>query len=313
MAEIWTMGELLVEIMRPEADIPFDRTDRFLGPFPSGAPAIFIDTAAKLGMKAGMIGGVGADGFGLNVTRRLKEDGVDCRYIQTLEGTTGVAFITYSSDGSREYIFHLAKTPAVGVKMPENLEVGDSGFFHLMGCSLFMDSDFTKEILATMKAFVAKGYRVSFDPNIRTELLKGNAIEKVVAPVLENCSVLLPGKGELLALSGKETVEAAAEYLFNEHENLSIIAVKLGKEGCQVITREHSESFMAVKIEEIDPTGAGDCFDAGFLSVLLDGGTLEEAALTGSAAGALNVHAFGPMEGDINRQNIACVIASIYE
>ncbi len=52
MAEIWTMGELLCEVMRPEADLPLDRPGTFLGPFPSGAPAIFIDTAARLGHPA---------------------------------------------------------------------------------------------------------------------------------------------------------------------------------------------------------------------------------------------------------------------
>jgi len=59
MAEVWTMGELLCEVMRPEADMPLDETGIFHGPFPSGAPAIFIDTVARLEHSAGIIGGVG--------------------------------------------------------------------------------------------------------------------------------------------------------------------------------------------------------------------------------------------------------------
>ena len=46
MAEITIMGELLVEIMRPHEDIPLYESDYFRGPFPSGAPGIFISTAA---------------------------------------------------------------------------------------------------------------------------------------------------------------------------------------------------------------------------------------------------------------------------
>ena len=49
MAGIWTMGELLVEIMRPKAGMELYEPGEFLGPFPSGAPAIFIDTVARLG------------------------------------------------------------------------------------------------------------------------------------------------------------------------------------------------------------------------------------------------------------------------
>ncbi len=48
MAEIITMGELLVEIMRDQENAELYETGTFKGPFPSGAPAIFIDTAARL-------------------------------------------------------------------------------------------------------------------------------------------------------------------------------------------------------------------------------------------------------------------------
>ena len=72
MAAIWTMGELLVEIMRPRADMSMFEAGEFLGPYPSGAPAIFIDTAARLGHQAGIIGGVGSDDFGKCLLDRLE-------------------------------------------------------------------------------------------------------------------------------------------------------------------------------------------------------------------------------------------------
>ena len=77
MAEIITMGELLVEIMRPSEDIPLYKSDYFRGPFPSGAPGIFISTAARLGHSTAIISGVGRDDFGENILQRLKLDGVD--------------------------------------------------------------------------------------------------------------------------------------------------------------------------------------------------------------------------------------------
>ena len=60
MAEIVIMGELLVEIMRAEEDVQLYETGKyFRGPFPSGAPGIFISTAARLGHSAAIISGVG--------------------------------------------------------------------------------------------------------------------------------------------------------------------------------------------------------------------------------------------------------------
>ncbi len=71
MPSIWTMGELLVEIMRPQPGLGLYNPGPFLGPYPSGAPAIFIDTVARLGHPAGMIGGVGEDDFGRGLIDRL--------------------------------------------------------------------------------------------------------------------------------------------------------------------------------------------------------------------------------------------------
>ncbi len=89
---IWTMGEILVEVMRPRAGMALDQAGEFLGPFPSGAPAIFIDTVARLGHAAGIIGGVGEDDFGQCVLTRLEQHGVDCRYVQRYPGcATAVA------------------------------------------------------------------------------------------------------------------------------------------------------------------------------------------------------------------------------
>ena len=102
MAEVLIMGEMLVEIMRPTEGIPLDKEGHFRGPFPSGAPAIFIDTVAKLGHSAAIIGGVGKDDFGKCLIDRLKKDGVDCTYvIESDKNSTGVAFVTYFADGSR--------------------------------------------------------------------------------------------------------------------------------------------------------------------------------------------------------------------
>ena len=72
MAEIVTMGELLCEIMRPTENVELYETGYFRGPFPSGAPGIFISTAARLGCSAGIIEGVGRDEFGKNILDRLK-------------------------------------------------------------------------------------------------------------------------------------------------------------------------------------------------------------------------------------------------
>ena len=114
MAEIVTMGELLCEIMRPAENVELYENGYFRGPFPSGAPGIFISTAARLGCSTCIIAGVGNDDFGKNILDRLKRDGVDVsRVLKSDKGSTGVAFVTYYSDGERKFIFHVDGTPAI--------------------------------------------------------------------------------------------------------------------------------------------------------------------------------------------------------
>ncbi len=61
----------------PERLRPCRRSRNSPAPIPSGAPAIFLDQAARMGARTEMFGGVGDDGFGRARLRRLKEDGVD--------------------------------------------------------------------------------------------------------------------------------------------------------------------------------------------------------------------------------------------
>lgn len=308
MASIWTMGEVLVEIMRPKADMGLYAPGTWLGPYPSGAPAIFIDTVARLGHPAGMIGGVGADDFGRCVVDRLRADGVHCEHVHSYPGrATAVAFVSYFGDGSRQFIYHIDGTPAV---LPDGHGaelIPSPAFFHIMGCSLMANEQFCSRILGVMSVLHQKGAKVSFDPNLRPELLGSRRLEDVVGPVLRHCHILLPGVSELAMLGGKATVEENVSALFGTTP-VEIIVVKRGKQGATVFTHDEAIDVESYKVEEVDPTGAGDCFDAGFLCGLLEGLSHKGCAQVASAAGALNAGAFGPMEGRITRANVAQVM-----
>jgi len=272
MAEVWTMGELLCEIMRPEIDMSLDEPGVFLGPFPSGAPAIFIDTVSRLGHSAGIIGGVGKDDFGKCLIDRLEKNGVDCSLVtQYDDGATGVAFVTYFNDGSRRFLYHFPDTPATRPTAPDISKLGDDvRYFHIMGCSLMAKLEFGQEIIKLMRELTAKGVKVSFDPNIRVELLKDKAVNEMVSEVMEHCAVLLPGVSELLMISGKETIEESIKYCF-ENPRLEIIALKKGSEGSTIYTRDDRISLGVYPVKVKDPTGAGDSFDGAFLCGLIEG------------------------------------------
>lgn len=308
MNEVWTMGEMIVEIMRIEEDIPLNEPGLFKGPFPSGAPAIFIDTVARLGHSAGIIGGVGKDDFGKNLLDRLQADGVDCSQVLESEtGATGVAFVTYFADGSRKFIFHMGNTPAAEPKAPKSCTLEGVKYFHIMGCSLLARKEFAAEIVKTMKMAKELGAKVSFDPNIRKELLQDESVFEIVKEVLANTNIFMPGVDELLLISGKDTLEDALNVCF-QNKGLEILALKNGSKGCTIYTPAGKLDIGAYSITPVDATGAGDSFDAAFICGVLEGKALAQAAKMAAAAGALNTMAFGPMEGDISPESISRMI-----
>lgn len=308
MAEIWTMGEMLVEIMRTKENSELYDADYFKGPYPSGAPAIFIDTVARLGHKAGIISGVGTDDFGKCILNRLEKDEVDVSQVLVdPDNSTGCAFVTYYSDGSRKFIFHLANTPAVAAKAPCPDTLKGVRYFHVMGCSLFARLDFAREILKAVKTARNMGAKISFDPNIRKELMKDEQVLGIVKELLSYTNIFLPGREELLLLTGCKDVEEAVSACMKMPE-MEILALKQGSKGCEVYTKDEVIRCGAYKIDAVDATGAGDSFDGAFICGLAEGKTLEETVKMASAAGALNTASFGPMEGDISPMTVEKMI-----
>ena len=278
MAEIWTMGETLVEIMRTEVDKPLNETGLFSGPYPSGSSAIMISTVARMGHSCGIISGVGNDGFGECMLNRLKKDGVDVsKVLVDPDGSTACAFVAYDSQGDRRYLFHWDETPATKAVMPDVTEpsLKEAKYFHVMGCALTAKLSYGWEIVKTARAMKAQGTKISFDPNVRTEHLtnpkKSKESFEIINAMLEITNLFAPGLDELKLVTGIDDVEEAVKKCF-ENPNLEILMLKMGSKGSRVYTRDGQVVEQGLyKVESVDPTGAGDTSLGAFLCALLEG------------------------------------------
>ncbi len=106
---IATLSELLVEFLAKKRTVDFPHRG-ILGPYPSGAPAIFADQVAKLGFRSLLFSCVGNDAFGVMNITRLSRDGVNVQGISVLpNATTGSAFVSYRSRPS-EILFSTCRT-----------------------------------------------------------------------------------------------------------------------------------------------------------------------------------------------------------
>jgi len=298
LADILTMGEIVVEIMAKNVGQSFDETGEFLGPYPSGAPAIFIDQAAKIGSSAGIIATIGNDAFGQMNYEKLKKDGVDVSTITISDQlTTGVAFVTYHRNGDRDFIFHLQNS-AASLLSPDDIKeeyFQGSKYFHVMGSALF-NQKIREAVRKAIEICKRTGTKISFDPNIRKELLKDEEMRSCLQFVLENCDIFLPSGEELFTFTNEDTEERAVQQLLDK--GIEYVVVKKGSKGCSAYSKDSSFTVNPLKVVEVDPTGAGDCFGGTFISCLNLGISFRQAVTFASTAGALAVTKKGPMEGN---------------
>ena len=311
MSDVLTVGELLAEFMAERVGQTFSEPGNFLGPYPSGAPAIFADQVAKTGTSAAMVGWVGEDGFGDLILNRLRGDGVDVSGIHRADRLpTGTAFVTYHKDGSREFIFNLANsaTSLIAADSVDATLTEGCRFFHVMGTSLTSEGMIAAVRLGIQRVKEVGG-RVSFDPNIRQEVMSSDFIRDAIDFVLKECDILLPSQADLRYFCGNLAEADAVHQLFDKW-TLERVVVKNAAQGSTYYDRAQSIHVPSFKVTEVDPTGAGDCFGGTLISCLAQGIDLERTLTLANAAGALAVTKRGPMEGNTTLSELEPFITS---
>ena len=209
--DIICAGEMLVEIMRAEVGVPHAQVGAvYRGPFPSGAPCIFVDAAARMAgtrkLTAGMVGVIGNDDFGRVILHKLEADGADVSSVRIdKHNTTGVAFVQYNQDGSRRFIFAPGAAGQLGESDVRNEFFAAVKSFHVMGSALAITKTSRDAVMKAIELTLKAGGVVSFDPNLRPEMMPIDQILAICEPVIRKTRILLPNAEEATMLTGKRT------------------------------------------------------------------------------------------------------------
>ncbi len=298
-------GEILVEIVATTLGDGFREAQPLIGPYPSGAPAIFIDQCGRIGGSAAMIGAVGGDDFGAVNLERLKRDGVDVSAVAVdPDHPTGSAFVRYRRDGSRDFVYNIGTSAAARFGWTPDVEAlaHRAGHLHVMGSTLGMPAacDIIRRAAETIKA---RGGSLSLDPNLRKEIRYDAQTEAHFADLVRMADLLLPSGEELERAAGVEGEAAAVAQLFQL--GVGEIVLKRGAAGATCFSADgQRHDAMAFDVAEVDPTGAGDCFGGAYVACRRLGMGIEAALTYACAAGARNVTVRGPMEGAGTRREL---------
>ena len=313
MKRILTIGEILVEIMATTRGDGFREPLGLTGPYPSGAPAIFIDQAARFGQPAAMIGCVGDDDFGRVNLDRLRRDGVEVDGIRIdPEAATGSAFVRYRDDGSRAFVFNIAHSASGRIRLDAEARavLDRSQHLHVMGTALFSPA-IVAVVLEALDSIKGRGGTVSFDPNLRPEMLGTPGLRDACATLARRCDLFLPSGAELMLFTEARDEAAAIDEILGS--GVSAIVQKRGAAGAGYFDAATRLAQPGFAVEEVDPTGAGDCFGATFVSCWLRSLPPETCLRMAAASGALAVTRLGPMEGASTEAEIAAFLAGASE
>jgi 2-dehydro-3-deoxygluconokinase len=174
-------------------------------------------------------------------------------------------------------------------------------FLHLTGITPALSADCRDFTLWAARKARENGTRVSFDVNYRSKLCSPEEARSFVEEMLPHTDVLLFGDDEARSLWSKDDEELVRE-LAAAGPREAIL--KRGGEGCLGLVDDRVIEQPVFTVEEVDPVGAGDAFDAGFLAAHLWGLDPEQRLRVANAMGALSVATLGDYEGLPDREEL---------
>ncbi|SDR14007.1 sugar kinase [Pseudovibrio sp. Tun.PSC04-5.I4] len=239
---------------------------------PGGGGFITAANLSALGHKTSLLASMPGGPFGSAILEKMERSGVDLSLspFDMANGAQVTAVIGCQED--RAFL-----TKRNGAAIPKDMltafSTSSAKHLHIGELATLQE---VPELLEIAKA---NGMTVSLDCSWDQNCLLSNDIKSLIARV----DVFLPNEMEARHLG----------YLDNPDLCPTLTVVKKGKAGATALTSDGEITIAADPVEVIDTTGAGDAFNAGFLSFWLRGADIKTCLQEGNKCGAAAVTRIG--------------------
>lgn len=298
--DVTVVGELnldlilygLPEELAPERELLADGLSLTLG----SSSAIFAHNLAALGSRVGFISRIGDDPLGEISLQRLAAGGVDVSRVRKVSGRTSTGLTVILPRTSFRNILTYPGTMFEMCFADLDLDyLASARHFHLS--SFFLHRALRPRILELFRRLKSAGLTVSLDTNDDPDDRWDGDLHEVLRAV----DVFLPNAREARKIAGTDDLEAAVEHLAHI---VPVVAVKLGPEGALARRGRERCTAPALNVQAVDPVGAGDSFDAGFLHQYVRAADLATCLAFGNLAGAFSTTRPGGTEAFRERAHL---------
>ncbi len=265
----------------------------------AGAESNVAIGLARLGCPVAWLSVVGADPVGDRVLRQLRAERVDVSRVKVNATHPTALMLRERIDWNEPSVYYWRDTSAFSHEAADLVQsidwTGVSGLF-FSGITPGLNERTRAATLAIAAEGKKRGVKLWFDVNYRFKLWSTREAAEMIGSLVGHLDILFTSIAEGQFLTGHEAPAEIARVLLARGARQ--VVVKLGARGAHWFSAQENHFCPAFPIaHEVDPIGAGDGFDAGFISGLLAGKPIDECLRRGAACGALVCMTDGDWEG----------------
>ena len=258
------------------------------------ASAIFAVGMAKLGCAVTFVSQVGRDDFGDFCVNALRHAGVATDNVARVDEKTGVT-IALSTARDRALLTYQGAMSTLTADGIDGSLLKRHQHLHLT--SYYLQQGLQPSFADLLREAKTHGLTTSFDPNSDPANTGRSGIHRVIP----HTGILFVNEREAANLTGKTTARSALKVLA---QLVPCAVIKRGRRGAIAIKDNQVFTHSGFKIAAVDTTGAGDSFDAGFVSAYLRKEPVPECLRMGNACGALSARKPGGTAGQPSRREL---------
>ena len=270
-----------------------------IGKLPGGIIGNFCAGVAKHGVSCGIVSVVGDDAYGTIALDDYQDRGIDTTNLLVKEGKPTFYCVVFVDESGEKYLTAV-ESPLIS---PEHKDIDfeylrTAQFVHM--CS--MDYELAKFV---SQGLAGTNTKVSMDYEAHAQ----NGGYEQWKPIFQNTRILFINEDGMNSLFENLSLDKGAEKLLST--GIEMVILTMGEQGGRVYTGKTSRAYKAFKVHKVvDTTGAGDCFNAAFLSGIVQGKDLEENMRYAAAASALSIQKLGARTGLPTPQEIQMFLES---